>query len=503
MSTLRISRWNSRAIFAGILFFGLLAMTARPATDPDIWWHLRAGQWIVENGRVPHTDPFSFTRSGESWVSHEWLSEVVFYSLWKLAGPVALIVLSSLVTTAGFLFLYSRCPEEPYWAAAATVLGAWASAPCWGARPQMFTFLLASLFLWLLDRAENQPRLLLWIPPLFVLWLNLHAGFALGPALMLLYAMGLIFEAVIGTTTWSEVRPIVTRVTLATLACIALVPLNPSGTHLYRYPFDTLRMNQLRSFIVEWLSPDFHRALYTPFLLLILLLFVLLAWSNSSLKGRVLIPLIFLLFAALDAVRHIPIFVLVAVPVISGALPPAFKSAATKSPHRLQGRFRPFARTAVLILLAGFSLVRWTMLACTQATSEATQFPQAAVVFLQKSRQPERLFAYYDWGGYALWKLYPQYRVFADGRSDLYGDDLLKQCDMADQLQNGWRAVLDDWDVETVLIPPNLALAQGLFLDSQWHSPYHDSQAVIFVRVRSNPSPVGVTYGTIVKTTFQ
>ena len=81
MVTFGILRWNKRAFFGGILLFGLLAMTARSATDPDLWWHLRTGQWIVETGHVPHSDPFSFTRAGHAWVSHEWLSEVVFYEL--------------------------------------------------------------------------------------------------------------------------------------------------------------------------------------------------------------------------------------------------------------------------------------------------------------------------------------------------------------------------------------------------------------------------------------
>ena len=113
---------NKRFFFAGILLFGLLAMTARPATDPDLWWHLRTGQWIVETGHVPHTDPFSFTRGGSPWISHEWLSEVLFYQLWKFGGPAALIVFASIITTAGFLLLYWRCPGKPHWAAAATVV---------------------------------------------------------------------------------------------------------------------------------------------------------------------------------------------------------------------------------------------------------------------------------------------------------------------------------------------------------------------------------------------
>src|SRR5690348_9484740 len=88
--------------FAAILLFGLFGMTARPATDPDLWWHLRTGQWIVDTGHVPHSDPFSFTRAGHAWVSHEWLSEVLFYALWKHVGAAGLIVFSAIITTAGF-----------------------------------------------------------------------------------------------------------------------------------------------------------------------------------------------------------------------------------------------------------------------------------------------------------------------------------------------------------------------------------------------------------------
>src|SRR5262249_23622713 len=95
--------------FAGILLFGLLALTARNATDPDLWWHLRTGQLILETSHIPHTDPFSFTRTGSPWVAHEWLSEVAFYEIWKYTGATGLIVFSAVVTTVGFMVLYVRC----------------------------------------------------------------------------------------------------------------------------------------------------------------------------------------------------------------------------------------------------------------------------------------------------------------------------------------------------------------------------------------------------------
>jgi hypothetical protein len=498
---------STQVAFAAILFLGLLAMTARNAVDPDLWWHLRTGQWIVETGHVPHSDPFSFTRAGHAWVSHEWLSEVVFYELWKHGGAAALIVFSAIITTAGFMLLYLRCPGKAHWAAAATVVGALASAPSWGVRPQMFTFTLASLLLWLVEGGTklnggtktNRPHLLLWIPLLFLLWLNLHAGFALGPALLFAYGVGLIMETAVGDTPWQEARPILLRVLLVLLACLALVPLNPSGAQLYRYPFDTLRSPAMRSLIVEWFSPDFHEWLYRPFLLVWLLLLAALASARSRPKGRVIVPLLLTSFAALDAVRHIPIFVLLAIPVIAAALPAASASPTVAQQHPTSSRIRPLFNGAVLTLMVVLALVKWVNLARNQDAREAEQFPEKAVAFLRGSDQPRKIFVYYDWGGYAIWKLYPEYRVFVDGRADLYGaelqsEDLLRQFQTAVQLRTGWQDVLDSWKVEAALLPPSCALAQALLLDPNWQAAFRDSKAILLVRtpvrtlVRTHPA---------------
>jgi hypothetical protein len=480
MAVLRNFSWNRGLLFGGILFFGLLAMTARHATDPDLWWHLRTGQWIAETGHIPHSDPFSFTRGGSPWVSHEWLSDLIFYRLWQFGGPAALIVFSAIITSLGFLLLYLRCAARPHWAAAATLLGALAAAPCWGVRPQMFTFTLASLLLWLIERAQIRPRVLLWIPPLFVLWLNLHAGFALGPALLLSYFGGLILEAATGTTPWPEARPLIRRTLAVTAACLALVPLNPSGSQLYRYPLDTLRSPGMRSFIVEWFSPDFHKPLYLAFLLILLLLLTALARSRSPVRGRVLFPLILTCFAALDAVRHIPIFVLLAIPVLASTRS-VFTTSNPAKPSPRPSRLSPLFGTAVLILIAVFALSRWVDLARTQSAHAADEFPQGAITYLRAHPQSSRIFAYYDWGGYAIWRLYPQYRVFVDGRADLYGDNFLKEFQSTVQLHTqDWQATFRNWGVEAVLIPPNSPLAQALTLDPAWISPYHDARSVLF-----------------------
>ena len=492
MDSRGIRLWRRLTVFDGILFFGFLAMTARNAVDPDLWWHLRTGELIAESGHIPHSDLFSFTRAGHAWISHEWLSEVTFFELWKHSGPAALIVFSAIIWTAGFMLLYWRCPGKRYWAAAAAALGALAAAPCWGVRPQMFTFALASLLLWLLDRGEFRPRLLFWIPPLFLLWLNLHAGFALGPALILAYALGLLLETATGNTPWQATRPILLRLFLLLAACFALVPLNPSGTQLYRYPFDTLRSHVMRSFIAEWFSPDFHQWLYRPLLLVWLLLLTALAARRVQIRGRVLAPLLLTAFAALDAVRHIPIFILVVIPVLAAALP---NRPAAQPPRRLySSKLTPGLNFAVITLLALFTLVRWATLARDQDTREAQHFPRDAVAFLRNTSQPPNLFVFYDWGGYAIWKLYPQYHVFVDGRADLYGDDLLRQSTQTTlELRPGWQQILDRWAVDSVLVPTNCALAQALLLDSDWHTKFKDSGTILLVRTPPAPGASAIS----------
>jgi hypothetical protein len=214
--------------------------------------------------------------------------------------------------------------------------------------------------------------------------------------------------------------------------------------------------------------------------------------SRSHPRGRVTVPLLLTSFAALDAVRHIPIFVLVAIPVLVAALPVASAASEVSQRYLDPSPLRPLLVRSifvgsVLVLMAGFASVKWVSLARNQNAREAEQFPQKAVAFLhaRNDEPPQRVYVYYDWGGYAVWNLYPAYRVFVDGRADLYGDDLLDQFKTVLQLRTGWRDVLDQWQVEAVLVPPSSAVAQALLLDSGWHAAFTDPNAIILVRTHS------------------
>lgn len=476
-----------RRLFAIILGLGLFTMAARTVTDPDVWWHLRTGQLILQTHHVFHTDPYSFTRFGQPWVDHEWLSQILIFSLFRRAGWGGLIVAFAAVIAATFVIVFLRSPGRPYVAGLITLLGAFASAPSWGVRPQMLTLLLASLFLLILEHSYARPNLLWSTPLLMLLWVNFHAGYAVGIALMVLFMVGDALDTAFG---FKDVSASATRfrtLVLAILACMAVVPLNPYGAAMYAYPFETLRSRAMQGYIGEWFSPDFHQLKYLPTLLMILATIALPALSPRRLRPREILLLSAATFAALRSVRHIPIYSLIAVPILSAMLLAWLQD--TRAVKALQGKRTPMTPAKTLVnaaLLAGFlvfAVARLRYVTQGQAKAEAKEFPAAAVSFITEQRPPGPILNHYNWGGYFIWKLYPDYRVFIDGRADLYGDAFMDDLATTYYLQgNSWRDLLGKWGIRTVILPPDAPLIIALQAQPDWETIYSDKQVVLLTR---------------------
>jgi hypothetical protein len=467
------STLSTKHTFLAVLFVGLFAMTARNVTDPDVWWHLKAGEYIAEHKTVPHTDPFSFTRAGQPWVAHEWLTELGMYELQRTTGFGGLIVIFAACLAAAFFLLYLRCGPAPYIGGVATLCAAWATAPIWGVRPQVLSLLLTSLWLLILERSEQSPNLLWWTLPLTLLWVNLHAGFALGLVLSALFLAGEFLEK---HTRLVPPHDSHTRTAAFILLLdLLLVPLNPNGLRMFSYPIETLRSAAMQNYIAEWASPNFHHPEYWPFLLIVLVSFITLSISGKPPRPRDLILLLVALYASLASIRMIPLFVLIAVPLITKRL--------GSWPRRDHPSQRTLSRTplnaTITLAVAIFASVRIAHLIHHQAGAEASQFPTRAVAFLQAHPPTGPIFNHYDWGGYLIWKLYPSIPVFIDGRADLYGQPLLHDFAEGYQFKSSWQQILERWHIQTVIIPPNSALASGLGSAPGWTISYQDSQAII------------------------
>lgn len=481
---------TTRRLFLGIFVLALFALTAKSATDPDFGWHLRTGEYIVTTSSIPRTDFFSYTAAGEPWITHEWLTQTIIYLLYQTGGIIALVFFFALVATATFWLLYLRCEGKPYLAAFVVLFAALAAAPLWGIRPQSFALLLTSVFLYILDRyrRSNSWPVLLWLPPLMLVWVNGHASFPLGPFLILMYLIGELAEQWLA---WNGANQTTARpLPLAGvfLACLILVPINPNGVELYLYPFQTLTSRVMQANIQEWRSPDFHELALQPFLWMLISTWGALALARKRIGLTELFLLVGFTFAALGSMRQIPIWTLIAAPVLAAALSDVLARLPGKSKldtNEHPSRALQILNSIILVVIALAALLRVTDTALKQDAAEREYYPVAAVAWLREQNHRGPLFNLYDWGGYLIWKLYPTERVFIDGRADLYslnGDHVIREYVAAINGSLNWRASLDQYNVRLVLIPPDTPLTTLLTGDPQWHQVYADETAVIFQR---------------------
>jgi hypothetical protein len=245
----------------------------------------------------------------------------------------------------------------------------------------------------------------------------------------------------------------------------------------------------MQNYIVEWASPNFHRIDYFPLLILMIVTVALLAWSNARPRAREMLLLIVGAFAALSAIRMIPLFVLIAVPIITKSLQQNSVSR-LRVPPRTRHFSIPFFNAGILLFMAAFVGIHLKHVIRHQPQSEAEYLPTAAVVFLETHPASGPIFNHYDWGGYVIWRLYPQTKVFIDGRADLYGEPLLQQFAETYQLKHDWKGTLAEWGIATIIVPPDSALATGLRSASGWTVSYEDSQAIIFSELQPSTHPI-------------
>jgi hypothetical protein len=245
-----------RSLVLLIVVAGVAAMAARPSFDSDTWWHLRTGQWIVENREVPRMDPFSSTMRGAPWSPPGWLAQVVMLGFYRAGGAVGLTAFTAILVGVALLFLWNLLEGPRLLRAAILLLSAATSAVYWAARPHIASFALAAFTFWALEQwRRGIRRWVVWLLPVaMALWVNLHGGFAIGFLFLLMYLASSLIDLVGGLLrkkeTWSEAWQ-KRRRDLATLGavfvlCLAASAFNPHGPSVLAYPFRTVSIPVLR-----------------------------------------------------------------------------------------------------------------------------------------------------------------------------------------------------------------------------------------------------------------
>jgi hypothetical protein len=318
-----------------------------------------------------------------------------------------------------------------------------------------------------------------------VLWVNLHAGYLLGLAIMGIYLIGGLTEILVAEFQKKEkigriptLRSILIQCCFLG-ACILAALANPNGIKILIYPFQTLISPSMQQLIQEWFSPDFHQMMWQPFAWLILVLIGIGMISKRSISPTNILVTLILGYAALRSMRNIPLFAIAVIPTLSEQIGSLVRiPSERRPPSRLFTIIVPFL---ILCLVFVISL-RFVQVAREQSEAEIENFPKAAVAWLLENKPQGNLFNSYGWGGYLIWKTYPEFPVYIDGRADVYGDKFIFDYMTVYRAEQGWEDKLNARAVHTVLIESNAPLANMLSHSPTWRVAFEDKTSTIFIR---------------------
>lgn len=443
----------------------------------DLWWHIATGRWIVTHKALPLTDSWSFTRAGQPWLQHEWLSDVVF-QLWEsLFGMNSLVYWkwSILILTLLLLFhVARRLTTDPLASYAAALVAVATAAPFLDIRPHLYSMLGYVLLLCLTLLREKPP---LYLPLIFLLWVNLHGGFFFG-----LMALTVLLLPSIMSGRSSERRRTIIIWMASVLACL----FNPNGIRAFTYPlryaFDS--SSPFAQAIGEWWSPLVSGGIeaplypYTVGVFLAASVFLLVRRARCSQKSTwpALALGLLTLAMSLTSRRFITLFAISQTLVVAPAL-------AAVIPARVQRI--PAVAPALVALLGVIWLLPYPLspYAFHYLTVE-DRFPIETCNFIEANGLSGNVFSYYNWGGYLHLRTDGRMKVYIDGRADTVYDNetMLRYADVQG-FKPGWEEIIESSGAQYILWPRDeqgKPLAQ-LVTSGRWRVLFDDFASVLLV----------------------
>lgn len=456
-----------------LFLLAAVASLRHPLVDTDLWWHLKTGEWIVEHRAVPWQDPFSYTAAGHLWIAYSWLAELLFYGLFRAFGLSAILELKTIVVVAMVGLVYLACRAvgaRSTVAVATTALATLASCGGWGERPQMFTLLCLALLSWML-RSPKAERRLWWLGPLLIaLWANVHILFIGGVALLAAAALCAACER----------RP-AGGLLRATLFSALASLLNPYGWRLLEHLPTMASQPRIVRAVSEFQSPDFGSPLGIMAAALLFFSIGAFAFSRARPSLFELVTFFGPLALGLYMVRNLALFAILAAPTVARHLEAALPAPREEIEVEQTRTLRWLHWTLVI---AGLGLVIG-LLPSRRPWREMVEpgvFPIAAADFVAAHQRPVRIFTHFNWGGFVIFRFAPGARVAMDGRTQVYGQDLLRAYLRTQYLLDGWEEFLDRGNPDVVLWPTRDPLANVLRKLRGWRVEYQDETAVVLSR---------------------
>ncbi len=500
-----------------ILLFAMSsgALAPRLLGDASIGWHIRNGEQMLRTHSITRTDPFSVTMGGHTWYAWEWLYDVAIAGIhhgFGLNGVVFFTAVIIALTFALTLRLCLRRGARPsgHRAPARPVSGrlhdsSVCPAPC--AELVVHRDLVPGIGQLTRARDNAASRRRLWyLPALMLLWVNVHGGFVLGFALLGLYLLSAAIRYY-RRRDGEESRRLAQRLKtlgMVTVASLAATLINPYGYELHVHVYRYLTSRWLMNHIDEFLSPNFHGVAQQCFVAILLITIVALAVARSKPSLSRVFVLLFATYSGLYAARSLPVssllLTLIVAPLWTQALAEvrdnsnlslrlrAFVSrweAFTGRVGQVELGFRGHLWPVAAVLLGLLVCAHQGRLGSTQwmnAHFDPKHLPVQATDAIVQRGIHEPIFAPDSWGGYLIYRLYPQNKVFVDDRHDFYGVDFLRDYLKAIRLTPDWDKFLNEKHVNWALLPAGSSLANMLEETAQWNVVYRDGTAVLLER---------------------
>jgi hypothetical protein len=474
------------AALAGLLAtVGFIAVNSKYCVrDLDIWWHLKVGDWIVQNLAVPHTGILSRTAAHRPWVAYSWGYEILLsraYAWFGLLGMGTFGVLSTLAVAFCVFWMLRRLAGRFWPALVLTAIACSAFLFDMMPRPGFFSIILFSVTLALILEANRsgQVQKLYWLPLIFLFWSNLHIQFIYGLFLVGLFlGINLVqrvaahFGIVPGFLAPAAVPAGPLAIVFA--ACVLATLVGPYSYHLYGVIAEYSRAKLTYSMIIE-LQPLSFRS-YSNYVEL------LLGAAGFFVVGRQkridLFKLALLVFASAAAFRTMRDAWFLCIPAAACIADVPVEEAEHEPRVTWPELAGVFASVALTLLLFARG-TDFTTRGLDRAISGT--FPVNAVNFLRQNPSPGPLYNTFDWGGFLMWYM-PQYPVSIDGRNDLYGDEMDAPAFKTDNGDPSYKTdpVLNEAGI--VLLRKTDGLVSTLDLDPRFRKIYEDKIASVFVR---------------------
>ncbi|HKQ75786.1 MAG TPA: hypothetical protein VJ810_18960 [Blastocatellia bacterium] len=491
-----------------IILFLLVNNSSRLLLDSDTGWHIRAGELIIETGAVPQRDPFSHTMAGSEWFAWEWLSELIMaiaHRYWGLAGVVSGAIL---VLLASYDLLYRmmiRLGADAVVAFTVTMFATVAGVVHWLARPHLLSIALMALWYAAVeDFRRNRSRWIYFLPLMIALWANLHGAFVATFPVLAIYAAGEWVESVLrGEWRSAKWRGVLrTYALVGALSAVAALA-TPHGLRLYGHLWRYLNDAKLLSTINEFQSPNFHTL--DGKLIEILLLLGAIACANAIRRRRFVETGLLILWGhmTLRSERHVTLAAVMLAPIIAEQFSALISEGADLAAGEMNKAARAlraarewyrevmvidrqltgvFASGLVFVLVISMTV---SGLAGKVAPSQFNpiRFPAAAADFISRTKPEGNMYSSDQFGGYLIYRLYPQFKVFVDGRSDFYRQgSVLDDYDRIATIKPQWSGLLDKYDIRWMTLRRDEPLALIALASGRWQSVYEDSVAQILIR---------------------